>query len=333
MNTSSSLKASQSPSQNSIQGIIKTAILEQIEKLFGTPLLEVVFKAAEIHRQNFNSQEIQFCTLSSIKTGACPEDCHYCPQSARYNTGLNAHQLLDTKTVLEQAREAKQNGSTRFCMGASWRSLPKGKDFEQIVDLIQNVKSLDLEVCCTLGMLSADQAIKLKEAGLHTYNHNIDSSPEFYSEVISTRTFEDRIETINNVANAGIKVCSGGILGMGETLTDRQRFIAVLASMNPQPDSVPINALVPVEGTPLSSRPIIDPLEVVRVVATARIMLPKARVRLSAGRKFLSEEAQAMCFLAGANSIHTGDKLLTTPNAGISTDHQLMQKLGLKVLS
>lgn len=311
---------------------IKQNILEEIQKHFALPLLELVFEAANVHRQNNNSRKIQFCTLSSIKTGACPEDCHYCPQSARYNTGLEAHALLDVATVTEQAKEAKNNGSTRFCMGASWRSLPQGQDFDKIVDLIKSVKELDMEVCCTLGMVTAEQAHKLKEAGLHTYNHNIDTSPEYYDKVISTRGFEERIKTLKNISDAGIRVCSGGIIGMGESIEDRQRFLAVLASMDPQPDSVPINALVPVEGTPLGDKSIIDPLEMVRAVAVARIMLPKAKVRLSAGRKFLSDEAQALCFLAGANSIHTGDKLLTTPNAGNNKDHELIKKLGLEVL-
>jgi biotin synthase len=314
------------------QTFIDESVLEQIKEIYNLSIPELVFKAQTIHRQYHDPNKIQFCTLSSIKTGACPEDCHYCPQSAHYNTGLQPHALLDVQTVIDQAKEAKENGSTRFCMGASWRSLPEGNDFNKVVDLIKAVKGLDLEVCCTLGMLSENQASKLAEAGLHTYNHNIDSSPEFYNEIISTRKFEDRIETLQNVHKAGIKMCSGGIIGMGESVEDRQKFLAVLASMKPYPDSVPINALVPVEGTPLEDRPLIDPLELVRTVATARIMMPKAMVRLSAGRRSLSEEAQTLCFVAGANSIHTGEKLLTTPNAGLNKDKELLDKLGMNIL-
>jgi len=245
---------------------------------------------------------------------------------------VKAHTLLNTEEVLEQAQAAKANGSTRFCMGASWRDLPEGDDFDKIVELISAVKALDLEVCCTLGMLNEDQAHRLAQAGLHTYNHNVDTSPEYYDKIISTRTYDERIETIKNIQKAGIKTCSGGIIGMGESIEDRHRFLAVLASMKPQPDSVPINALVPVEGTPLGSRPLVDPIDLVRMVATARLTIPKAMIRLSAGRKFLSDEAQALCFCAGANSIHTGDKLLTTENAGLNRDHELMNKLGLKPL-
>lgn len=312
--------------------LIDQAVLSKIKSTYHLPLPALVFQAQSIHQQFHDPSKVQFCTLSSIKTGACPEDCHYCPQSARYNTGLKAHALLETETVLEQAKEAKENGSTRFCMGASWRSLPEGDDFDKIVELISSVKALDMEVCCTLGMLTESQAQRLASAGLHTYNHNIDTSPEYYEKIISTRSYNDRIETLQNIHKAGIKTCSGGIIGMGESVEDRQRFLAVLASMKPYPDSVPINALVPVEGTPLENQSIIDPIDLVRMVATARIMMPKAMVRLSAGRKFLSDEAQALCFCAGANSIHTGDKLLTTPNAGIDRDHELMEKLGLTPL-
>lgn len=307
-------------------------VLERIERLYSLSLPDLIFEAQTIHRQNHNSNKIQFCTLSSIKTGSCPEDCHYCPQSAHYKTGIQSHSLLTSEQILEQAKAAKDNGSTRFCMGASWRNLPNGKDFNQVIELIETVKNLELEVCCTLGMVSEEQAFKLKEAGLHTYNHNIDTSPEFYEQIISTRSFDERIETLKNIQKAGIRVCSGGIIGMGESLKDRQKFIAVLASLNPQPDSVPINALVPVEGTPLENKNIVDPFELVKAVAVARIMMPKAMVRLSAGRKFLSEEAQALCFVAGANSIHTGEKLLTTQNAGINHDKNLLDKLGMQVL-
>ena len=312
--------------------LINSEILSKIQSIYSLPVPDLIFQAQSIHREYHDPNRVQFCTLSSIKTGACPEDCHYCPQSARYKTDIEVHSLLSKEVVIEQAKEAKSQGSTRFCMGASWRDLPEGKDFDSVVELIQSVKSLDLEVCCTLGMVNKDQAQKLAEAGLHTYNHNIDTSPEFYSEIISTRTYDERIETLQNIHKAGIKMCSGGIVGMGESSEDRQRFLAVLASMNPYPDSVPINALVPVEGTPLEKQQIIDPLELVRMVATARIVMPKAMIRLSAGRRTLSDEAQAFCFVAGANSIHTGEKLLTTPNAGINRDHELMNKLGMQTL-
>ncbi len=312
--------------------LIDQKILDRIKEVHELPLLELVHQAQLIHRQNHDPSKIQFCTLSSIKTGACPEDCHYCPQSARYKTGVEVHGLLDPEVVLEQAQTAKTNGSTRFCMGASWRDLPEGKDFDKVVELIKTVKSLDMEVCCTLGMVSKSQAEKLAEAGLHTYNHNIDTSPEYYNSIIGTRSFEERIETLQNIHNAGIHMCSGGIIGMGESKEDRQRFLAVLASLNPQPDSVPINTLVPVEGTPLGENPLVEPLELVRMVATARMVMPKAMIRLSAGRRFLSDEAQAFCFMAGANSLHTGEKLLTTPNSGNCRDRELLDKLGLKPL-
>ncbi|MDJ0626181.1 MAG: biotin synthase BioB [Candidatus Caenarcaniphilales bacterium] len=309
-----------------------STVLNKIEEIFNLPIPELIYKAQYIHKENHDPRKIQFCTLSSIKTGACPEDCHYCPQSAHYKTNVQSHSLLDKESVVQQAKEAKSNGSTRFCMGASWRELPEGKEFDEIIELVKSVKELDLEVCCTLGMINSDQAKKLAEAGLHSYNHNIDTSPEYYEEIINTRTFQERIETLQNISNAGINVCSGGIIGMGESTKDRQKFLAVLSSMVPHPSSVPINALVPVEGTPLGDRPIVDPIELVRMVATARIMMPKAMVRLSAGRKFLSDEAQALCFIAGANSIHTGEKLLTTDNAGTSKDKEILNKLGMSIL-
>jgi biotin synthase len=313
------------------EAYLDQTILETIQELYKLPLPELVFRAQSIHRQNHNPNKIQFCTLSSIKTGACPEDCHYCPQSAHYKTDVQVHGLLSIEEVINQAQEAKNNGSTRFCMGASWRDLPNGKEFAQVVELIKAVKNLNLEVCCTLGMISEEQAFKLKEAGLHTYNHNIDTSPEYYEQIISTRSFQERINTLQNIQKAGIRVCSGGIIGLGESFEDRQKFIAVLASLDPQPDSVPINALVPISGTPLGDKQLIDCLEMVKAVAVTRIMLPKAMVRLSAGRRFLSDEAQALCFIAGANSIHTGEKLLTTPNAGLNKDKDLLNKLGMEV--
>jgi len=276
---------------------------------------------------------VQFCTLSSIKTGACPEDCKYCAQSARYDTDLEYQPLLDNKVILEEAKAAKENGSTRFCMGAAWREIPQNQQFEQVLELVGEVKNMGLEPCVTLGMLTEEQAIKLKAAGLHSYNHNIDTSSEYYPQVISTRTFQDRLDTISRVQNAGIHVCSGGILGMGETVDDRVSMIATLAGMNPQPSSVPINVLVPIAGTPFEANHEIDNIDLVRTVATTRIFIPKARVRLSAGRLSMSDELQAMCFIAGANSIHTGDKLLTTELQGASKDHELMQKLGMKVVA
>lgn len=309
----------------------KQELLNQIASLYQLPIPDLIFRAQIVHREHHNPNELQFCTLSSIKTGACPEDCKYCSQSARYDTGLEYEALVDNAKTLEEAREAKANGSTRFCMGAAWREIPNGKPFDQVLDLVRSVKAMGLEPCVTLGMLNKEQAQALKEAGLHSYNHNIDTSPEYYSQVISTRSFQDRLETINHVQEAGINVCCGGILGLGETQEDRYSFIASLASMNPQPQSVPINILVPIPGTPFEENDPIDSIDLVRTVATTRIMIPKARVRLSAGRMVMSDELQTLCFLAGANSIHTGDKLLTTPLAGQSEDHKLANKLGLSV--
>jgi biotin synthase len=307
--------------------------LNQIEKTYQQPLPDLLFKAQIIHRENFDANEIQFCTLSSIKTGACPEDCSYCSQSARYDTGLEYEPLLDKNTILEQAKQAQSNGSTRFCMGAAWREIRDGKDFDLVLDVVKEVNHMGLEPCVTLGMLNKDQAIRLKEAGLHSYNHNIDTSKEHYSKIISTRTFEDRLETIANVQDAGINVCSGGILGLGESKEDRWSFLESLINLNPQPSSVPVNLLVPIAGTPLESTDPIDKFELIRTIATARIYIPKARIRLSAGRLTMTEELQALCFIAGANSIHTGEKLLTTKLAGESKDHQLINKLGMKVSS
>jgi biotin synthase len=292
-------------------------------------LPDLIFQAQTIHRANNDPNEVQFCTLSSIKTGACPEDCGYCSQSARYNTGLEYEPLQDKSKILDEARSAKEKGSTRFCMGAAWREVPQGKQFDQVVEMVSEVKAMGLEPCVTLGMLSLDQAKRLKDAGLHSYNHNLDTSPEHYSKVITTRTYADRLNTIANVQSAGIDVCCGGILGMGESQADRIALIAQLASMDPQPRSVPINVLVPIAGTPLESAEPLDKIELVRTVATTRIMLPKTRVRLSAGRYTMTDELQALCFIAGANSIHTGDKLLTTPLAGQSKDHDLMNRLGM----
>ena len=284
-----------------------------------------------MHREFHNPNEIQFCTLSSIKTGACPEDCSYCSQSARHNTGLEVEPLQEVSKILEEAKEAKAQGSTRFCMGAAWRSIPEGKQFDSVLHLIREVKAMNMEPCVTLGMLNQEQANQLKEAGLHSYNHNIDTSRENYANIISTRTFEDRLNTIEAVQNAGINVCSGGILGIGENIEDRKSMLATLASLDPQPSSVPINVLVPIAGTPLEAAEPIDNMDFVRMVAIARIMIPQAKVRLSAGRLNMNDELQTLCFIAGANSIHTGDKLLTTPLAGESKDHQLIEKLGMSI--
>lgn len=302
----------------------------KIKETYQLPLPELVFKAQEIHRANHNPNQVQFCTLSNIKTGACPEDCSYCSQSARNNTGLEYKPLMDSENILQEAREAKENGSSRFCMGAAWRSIPNNEQFDQILDVVREVKEMDLEPCVTLGMLSPEQATKLKEAGLHSYNHNLDTSKEYYSEIISTRTFQDRLDTIKSVQDAGIEVCSGGIMGMGESQEDRISFLASLAELDPHPSSVPINVLVPIAGTPLEDADPIDDIDLIRMIATARIFMPKARIRLSAGRAEMKESLQAFAFIAGANSIHTGEKLLTTPLAGANKDQAMMQKLGME---
>ncbi len=307
--------------------------LERIKILYSLSLPDLIFAAQQVHREHHNPNEIQFCTLSSIKTGACPEDCGYCAQSSRYKTGLKIEPLQAEETILAEARQAQANGSTRFCMGAAWREIPENEQFESVLRVVTEVKAMGMEPCVTLGMLNAEQAQKLKAAGLHSYNHNIDTSRDYYSEVISTRTFDDRLDTIANVQDAGIHVCSGGILGMGETVEDRLSMLATLATMDPQPSSVPINVLVPIAGTPLESADPIDNFDLVKLVACTRIMIPDSRVRLSAGRMTMSDELQALCFIAGANSIHTGDKLLTTPLAGESRDHRLVEKLGMHVLS
>jgi biotin synthase len=296
--------------------------------LYALPFNELLFEAHTVHRANFDPRRIQRSTLLSIKTGGCPEDCGYCPQAARYDTGVEAKKILDTETVLEAAKQAKENGATRFCMGAAWRS-PKERDMEKVETMVREVKALGLETCATLGMLEADQAERLKAAGLDYYNHNLDTAPEFYDNVISTRQYQDRLDTLGHVRSAGLKVCCGGIVGMGETRDQRAGLIAQLANLNPYPESVPINHLVQVEGTPLHGLDRLDPLEFVRTIAVARITMPKARVRLSAGRRELGEAVQAMCFMAGANSIFYGDKLLTTDNPEANDDRALLAKLGL----
>jgi biotin synthase len=305
-----------------------TITLDDVRALYHKPFLELVSEANAVMREHFGFRDIQLCTLLSVKTGGCPEDCAYCPQAARYDTNVDAQKLLATEVVLEAARNARDNGATRFCMGAAWREVRDGDEFDRVLDMVRGVADLGLEVCTTLGMLTEDQAHRLKEAGLAAYNHNLDTSERFYGEIIHTRDYSDRLDTIANVRKAGITVCSGGIIGMGESDEDRIAFLHTLASLDPQPESVPINALVPVEGTPLGGMPPLDPFVFVRVIAAARILMPRSRVRLSAGRLSLSEEAQTLAFLAGANSIFTGDTLLTTPNPGDDFDDRLLRKLG-----
>jgi len=307
----------------------KAWTLEEVGALYRRPLLDLVFEAAQAHRQYHTAGEVQLCTLLSIKTGGCTEDCKYCSQSIFNKTKLEKETLLSTDKVLAAAREAKESGSTRFCMGAAWREVTDGRGFDRIIDMVKGVKDLGMEACCTLGMLTEDQAKRLKDAGLTAYNHNLDTSPEHYDKIITTRTYEDRMNTIANVAKAGISLCCGGILGMGESEDDRISLLHKLANLNPQPESVPINALVPVEGTPLQDAPELDTFEWIRTIAVARILMPSAMVRLSAGRLSLSKEAQALAFMAGANSIFTGEKLLTTPNPEWNADGALMDSLGL----
>lgn len=301
---------------------------DELRALFELPLSELIFRAQTVHREFFDPSSVQLSTLLSIKTGGCPEDCAYCPQSAHYETGVNAEKLMPLDKVLAEARAARDAGASRFCMGAAWRS-PKERDLDQVCAMIEGVKALGLETCVTLGMLTQPQAQRLKDAGLDYYNHNLDTSPEFYGKIISTRTYDDRLDTLENVRSAGIHVCCGGIVGMGETRDDRIGMIATLASLPVHPESVPINMLVRVAGTPLGEQSALDPIDFVRTIAVARVCLPRSVVRLSAGREDMSEETQALCFLAGANSIFYGPKLLTTPNPGRDRDRELMDKLGL----
>ncbi len=303
--------------------------LQQVLDLFERPFNDLLFEAQQLHRANFPAQEVELATLLSIKTGGCEEDCAYCPQAARYDTGVKAQKILPLDEVLAAARVAKENGATRFCMGAAWRQ-PKERDLEKVEAMVRAVKDMGLETCATLGMLEEGQAERLQQAGLDFYNHNIDTAPEFYGQIISTRDYQDRLDTLQRVRNAGLKVCCGGIVGMGESRLQRAGMIAQLANMEPYPESVPINHLVQVEGTPLDAlTEKLDPLEFVRTIAVARITMPKARVRLSAGRRELGEAVQALCFLAGANSIFYGDKLLTTGNPDAADDRALLAKLGL----
>src|SRR5258706_5212925 len=303
---------------------------EEITEIYNTPVLDLIYRAATVHRQHHDSQEVQVCTLLSVKTGGCPEDCAYCPQAARYHTDVKVHKLMEVDEVMEKALEAKESGSTRFCMGAAWREVRDNKDFDKVLDMVKGVSTMGMEVCCTLGMLTHEQANKLKDAGLYAYNHNLDTSEEFYGDIITTRTYKDRLETLDNVRNAKISVCSGGIIGMGEGEQDRIGMLLTLATLPQHPESVPVNALVPVEGTPLEDQEKVSVWEMVRMIATARIIIPKAMVRLSAGRVRMTLEEQALCFLAGANSIFSGDKLLTTPNPGAVQDKAMFQVLNLK---
>ncbi len=302
---------------------------EQIAELYALPLNDLLFKAQSVHREHFDPNKVQLSTLLNIKQGGCSEDCKYCSQSARYETEVEREELMHVERVLNAARKAKENGSERFCMGAAWRNL-KDRDVDALAEIVQSVKGLGMETCMTLGMLTSDQAEKLSEAGLDFYNHNIDTSPEYYPKVVTTRCFQDRLDTLQNVRDSGMKVCSGGIIGMGEERSDRVGMLHTLATLDEQPESVPINMLVPVEGTPMGELDQIDTFEMVRTVAVARITMPKSYVRLSAGRRSLGESGQALCFMAGANSIFYGERLLTTPNPEEDDDHKLFEKLGIR---
>ena len=303
--------------------------LQEIQDIYNTPLLELIYRAATIHRQYNETGEVQVCTLLSIKTGGCSEDCAYCPQAARYHTNVQVHALMKQEEVMEYAAKAKAAGSTRFCMGAAWREVRDNRDFDRVLEMVKGVNAMGMEVCCTLGMLTEDQAAKLADAGLYAYNHNLDTSSEYYGEIITTRTYEDRLQTLDNVRKAGVSVCCGGIIGLGETHEDRIKMLHTLSTMPEHPESVPVNALVAIAGTPLEHNEKVDIWDMVRMIATARILMPKAMVRLSAGRTSMSTSDQALCFMAGANSIFAGDKLLTTPNPSFDEDNAMFQLLGL----
>jgi biotin synthase len=303
---------------------------ESVETLYSLPLTELVFRAQTLHRRFHDPDTVQRCTLLSIKTGGCPEDCAYCPQSARYATGVQREELMKPEAVLAAARQARDNGSTRFCMGAAWREVHDGAAFDAVLSMVEDVAALGMEVCTTLGMLTADQAGRLKSAGLTAYNHNLDTSAEFYPSIITTRTYRERLETLQHVQDAGLSVCCGGIIGMGESSRDRCAMLAQLGRLDPHPESLPVNVLVRTAGTPLAAADDLDPLELVRTIACARLVAPAARVRLSAGRLALSAEAQALCFMAGANSIFSGERLLTSPNPTVDEDQHLMDRLGLR---
>lgn len=302
---------------------------EEILDIYNTPFLDLVYEAATIHRENKDYSEVQISSLISIKTGGCSEDCSYCPQAVRYNTGVDVHAMMKLDEVIEAAQTAKDGGASRLCMGAAWREVRDNRDFDKVIDMVKAVNSMDMEVCCTLGMLNADQAQRLADAGLYAYNHNLDTSEEDYKRIISTRTYDDRLKTIENVRKAKLTVCSGGIIGLGETVNDRVAMLRVLANMPKHPESVPVNALVPVKGTPLEDQPRVAIWDMVRMIATARIIMPKTSVRLSAGRTEMSVIEQALCFMAGANSIFAGDKLLTTPNPQFKDDMAMFELLGL----
>ncbi len=303
--------------------------LEEIKEIYNTPLLELVFEAATAHRKYHDPKEVQVSSLISIKTGGCPEDCAYCPQAARYHTDIRVHKLMEVEEVRTQAESAKANGASRMCLGAAWREVRDNKDFDKVLEMVKTVNDMDMEVCCTLGMVSEDQAQKLADAGLYAYNHNIDTSEAFYDDIISTREYDDRLKTIHNVRKAKITVCSGGIIGMGESAEDRMGMLLTLANMEAHPESVPVNALVPVEGTPLAKQPRVAAHELIRMIATARLVMPASVVRLSAGREGMSLTEQALCFMAGANSIFAGDTLLTTPNPAFNNDKEMFDLLGL----
>ena len=320
---------------NNVIDVVKNAKkwrIDEINLLFSLPFNDLLYRAHGVHRANFNPNSVQLSTLLSIKTGGCPEDCGYCPQSARHEGGVDSEEMMSISAVLEAAHAAKAAGATRFCMGAAWRS-PKQRDLEPVLDMVREVKALGLETCATLGMLKEGQASQLKQAGLDYYNHNLDTAPEFYGEIISTRSYEDRLQTLDSVREAGLNVCCGGIVGMGESRSQRAGLLAQLANLDPQPESVPVNMLVKVEGTPLQDVEALDPLEFVRTVAVARILMPGSHVRLSAGRQHMAESVQALCFLAGANSIFYGEKLLVTGNPDVVRDRALLDKLGMVVES
>ncbi len=303
---------------------------EQLTALYQLPLFDLMEKSRAVHKKHWPAEEVQLCTLLSIKTGGCSEDCSYCAQSARYSSEVEVERLMSKDAVMQRARQALETGSTRFCMGAAWRGVRMGTQrFEQVLDIVTDVSKLGMEVCVTLGELGSEEAVALKQAGVTAYNHNVDTSPEHYPNIVSTHTFEDRLRTIRHAQDAGMSVCCGGILGLGETIEDRLKMLEVISSFNPPPESIPINALMPMKGTPLAENPQVDPLDLVRMIAVTRIAVPGAKVRLSAGRTMLSDEAQALCFFAGANSIFYGDKLLTAKNPAVEKDRMLLEKLGL----
>jgi biotin synthase len=312
------------------EGLRNDWTIDEINDIYNQPLLELVHRAASIHRQHNDTGEVQVCTLLSIKTGGCTEDCAYCPQAARYNTGVEVQALMKKEEVLSYAKKAKEAGSTRFCMGAAWREVRDNRDFDKVIEMVKGVNELGMEVCCTLGMLNQHQAERLAEAGLYAYNHNLDTSSEYYDEIITTRTYDDRLRTLDNVRKAGVTVCCGGIIGLGEKHEDRIKMLHTLSTMPQHPESVPINALVPVKGTPLGDQQRVDVWDMVRMIATARILMPATMVRLSAGRAQMSVAEQAFCFMAGANSIFAGEKLLTTPNPSFDDDMKMFNMLGLK---